>query len=57
MSILPVVVTVLLRICMCTMCVPQKSEEDIGFPKTGATNGCEPPCGFLELNPDPLQGQ
>ena len=25
--------------------------------RTGVPDGCEPPCGFWELNPDPLQEQ
>ena len=41
------------------MCVqyPQRPVEGIGSPGTGVIDGCEPLCGFWELNPDPLQEQ
>ena len=29
---------------------PQSSEEGTGFPGTGIINGCEPLCGYWELN-------
>lgn len=39
------------------MCVwfQQRSEEGIGSPGTGATDGCEPPCECWDSNPGPLQ--
>ena len=36
--------------------VPMK-EEVIGSPRTVTTDGCEPPCGYLELNTGPLEEQ
>lgn len=27
----------------------------LGFPRAGVSDDCEPPCGFLESNPGPLQ--
>lgn len=32
-------------------------EEGVGCPGTEVTHDCEPPCGSLELNPGPLEGQ
>lgn len=48
-----------LHICMCahvSMC-PWTSEEGVGSPGTGVTDGCEPPCICRELNGGPLQQQ
>lgn len=36
---------------------PHRSKEGVTSPRTGVTNGCEPPCMFWELNPGPLQEQ
>ena len=36
---------------------PQRLEEGIKFPETGFMDGSEPPHGFWELNPGPLQEQ
>jgi len=35
----------------------QRLQSDTELPGTGVTDGCEPPCGFWELNPSPLQEQ
>ena len=35
----------------------QRPEEGTGFPRTGVTNGCEPPRGYWESNPGPLEEQ
>lgn len=36
---------------------PQKSEDGIGSPGTGAMDGHEAPCKCSELNPTPLEKQ
>lgn len=36
---------------------PRRPEEGIGFLGTGVADGCEPPCGYRELNPGPLEEQ
>lgn len=37
-----------LDLCLCTTYVPgQRSEDSVGSPGTGATDYCEPPCGWL----------
>jgi hypothetical protein len=40
-----------LYVCVCPMCVhhPWMLERDIGAPGTGATDGCELPCGGWAL--------
>ena len=51
--------------CFACMCVytmympgsPRRPEEGIGFLGTGVADGCEPPCGYRELNPGPLEEQ
>lgn len=35
----------------------QRPEEDVGSSGTGAINGCELPCGCLELNLSPSEEQ
>jgi len=50
-----------LYVCMhvhpvCAWCL-RRSEEGIRSPGTGDKEGCEPPCGFWELNLGPLQEQ
>jgi hypothetical protein len=51
----------ILLLCMCVHHIHvwnlQKQEEDIGWPETGVTDSCEPPCEFWELNLSPLEGQ
>lgn len=41
------------------VCIPLASvvpaEEGIWTLRTGVKDGCESPCGFSELNPNPLQ--
>jgi hypothetical protein len=48
-------------VCVCVTCMctwrPRRSDEGIGSPGTGVTNGCEPSCGCRELNQGPLQEQ
>lgn len=47
-----------LHVCLCTMCTTGAHEGQkrvLGFPRTGVSDDCEPPCGFLESNPGPLQ--
>lgn len=34
---------------------PWKPEKGLGFPGSVVINGCEPPCGFWELNTGLLQ--
>ena len=36
---------------------PKQPREGSRSPETGTTNGCEPPCGFWELKPGPLEEQ
>ena len=49
--------------CIC-ICVPHSSlvpeerpEEDVGFPRTDITGGCELPCASWTLNPGPREEQ
>lgn len=35
--------------------VPLGVQRGHRFPGTRVTDGCEPPCGCWELNPDPLE--
>jgi hypothetical protein len=34
---------------------PQRPEEGVRSPGIGVTDGCEPPCGYWELNLGPLE--
>lgn len=46
--------------CVCawhTYLVPVEVRRGCGSRGTGVSEGCEPLCGCLELNPGPLQGQ
>lgn len=42
-------------VCTCVFLVPMESEEDVGFPGTRLSGGCELPCGVWELNSNYLQ--
>lgn len=42
-------------ICAPHMFLVQRSEEGVRSPGTAAGDGCEPPCGYWELNWDPQQ--
>lgn len=51
---------VCLHVCMHTTCVPgslQRSEEGIGYCRTGVRNGCKLPRGCWKPNPSPLKEQ
>ena len=41
--------------CECLVPVEARREGIIIFAGTGVTDSYEPPCGFKELNPGPLQ--
>ena len=45
-----------MSISFCFMYMSPK-EEDIGSPGDGVTHGCDPSCGYWELNPVSLQEQ
>jgi hypothetical protein len=55
------VYVVCMYVCMMYVCVLCAClvviEEGTRFPKTGVTDGSEPPCWCWELNPGPLQEQ
>jgi len=44
-----------LPVCLCICLYPQSPEEDIGFQRTGVTDGCELPCGCWGSSPGPLE--
>ena len=48
-----------LHACFCTtgLKFQKRLEEGIRSPGSGVTDGCEPPCGYGELNPGPLEEQ
>lgn len=42
-----------MKVCICVSGA-QRPEEGVGFTGTGVKNGYELPCGFWELDMDPL---
>lgn len=44
------------RVIAAMQCL-QRTEDDLGFPGSGVTYSCEPPCQCWKLNPGPLQEQ
>ena len=44
-----------MHVCLCAMCVLVLVEAS--SLRTEVTDGCDPPCGCWELNPDPLEEQ
>lgn len=45
-------------VCLrCARLVPAEVREGIGLLGSGVTDGSEPPSGFWESNPTPMQGK